>query len=97
MPRDRASLAMSIASIDRGTLSGSEWTWISTTPVRVCAEAVTAMNRRLLHQVIDLLDQLHIILRLPVVCQEAVDLLLHVGQLRVTESSERRDLGNRFV
>src|SRR5262249_26425975 len=44
MPRVRASLAASMASIERGTLSGSEWTWMSTTPLRVCPKSDAARN-----------------------------------------------------
>src|SRR5438046_950627 len=97
MPRERASLAASMASIDRGMLSGSEWTWISTTPFSVCAAAVTATSRRLLHQIIDLLDHPDIILRLSIVRQQPVDLLLHVRQLCVAKSGERANLGHRLV
>src|SRR5882672_6804466 len=97
MPRERASLAMSMASIERGTLSGSEWAWISTTPFRLWADSVAASRSRLLHQIIDLLHNPHIELRLAVVRQEAVDLLLHIRQLRVTKAGKGGDFGHRFV
>src|SRR5690348_16240420 len=97
MPRERHSLAASIASIERGRLSGSEWTWISITPFRVCAVSADAATRRLMHQVIDLLLQSHIILRLAIVRHEAVDLLLDIGQLGITIAGEGRDLRDGLV
>src|SRR5438876_7682041 len=49
MRRVRASLAASMASIERGTLSGSEWTWMSMTPLRLCAESEAEQRRKLAH------------------------------------------------
>src|ERR1700730_18474351 len=46
MPRDFASLARSIASIERGTLSGSWWAWMSITPVRVWADSTGIRKNR---------------------------------------------------
>src|ERR1700726_1435355 len=101
MPPDLASLARSIASIERGTLSGSWWAWMSITPVRLCADRERANNEQakaystLVHQVIDLFHYPDIILRLAVVSHETVNLLLDVGQLRVTEPGESWNLCDR--
>src|ERR1035437_6367208 len=42
MPRSRASLARSMASIDRAEVSGSQWACRSMTPDRSCAMAAAA-------------------------------------------------------
>src|SRR5580704_8365297 len=103
MPRDFASFATSMASIERAVLSGSEWTWMSIAPFRVCPKSAAPLRKSspalpqtiLVHKFIDLSHHSHIILRLPVVRQEAVDFLFHIGQLRVTESREGRNFRNR--
>src|SRR3981081_1512748 len=103
MPRDRASLARSIASIERGALSGSGWAWMSITPVRVWADRQRANSEQakacstLVDKVIDLFHYPDIILRLAVVRQKAVDLLLDVGQLRITVAGEGGNLCDRRV
>src|ERR1700704_3669 len=47
MPRCLASRARSMASMERGMLSGSTWAWISITPFKSdCARAVKANKLR---------------------------------------------------
>src|SRR3977135_3794597 len=50
MPRCLASRARSMASMDRGMLSGSTWAWISITPLKSdCARAVHANKLKQKH------------------------------------------------
>src|ERR1700704_3387481 len=98
MPRVRASLAISIASMERGTLSGSEWTWISITPVRLCAASTTGIRKSVLaYKIVNLLNRAHIKFRLSVVRQESINLLLDIGQLRITKTCESWNLANRRI
>src|SRR5258706_11231368 len=53
MPRCWASRARSMASMERGMLSGSTWAWMSITPLKFdCAGVVTAIKLKQKIQII---------------------------------------------